>query len=91
MNSNGNTFEIPEELKRIGLIKFEILASGLKVSDEAWEYMAGAKTPIRTRSGASGGLDLILPYEVHVKLSGYRAICVRFAATAIYPRCQSCD
>jgi hypothetical protein len=58
--------EIPAELKRIGLIKFEILASGLKISKQAWQHLIDAKKPIRTRSGASGGLDLILPHNIHV-------------------------
>jgi len=61
-----NLLEIPEELEKIGLIKFEILASGLKVSDQAWQLLAHAKGPIQTRSGASGGLDIVLPHHVHV-------------------------
>ena len=58
--------EIPEELRRIGLIKFEILASGLKVSDQARQFVACAKGPIRTRSGVSGGLDIVLPHHVYI-------------------------
>jgi hypothetical protein len=66
MRQTETQWNIPEELKRIGLIKFEILASGLRISDRAWRHMTGAKEPIRTRSGASGGLDLILPLNVYV-------------------------
>jgi len=58
--------EIPSDLKNIGLLKFELLTSGLKVSATARYYMERAKRPIRTRSGASGGLDIVLPHDVHV-------------------------
>ena len=64
--AKGKLLEIPKELEKVGLIKFEILASGLKVSDRAGQFVAHAKGPIRTRSGASGGLDIILPHHVHV-------------------------
>ncbi len=66
MGPKEKPLEMPEELKRIGLIKFEILASGLKVSDQAWQFVVRAKGPIRTRSGASGGLDIVLPHHIHV-------------------------
>lgn len=55
-----------QDLKRIGLLKFEILAAGLRVSAAAERAVAQAKRPIRTRSGASGGLDVILPHDIHV-------------------------
>lgn len=58
--------EIPESILKIGLIKFEILASGIKISQEAQQYVAKAKLPIRTRSGASGGLDIILAHDIFV-------------------------
>ena len=57
---------IPFELQEIGLLKFEILASGLCVSEQARRLLEDSKRPIRTRSGASGGLDIVLPYDVHV-------------------------
>lgn len=57
---------IPNELKEIGLLKFELLASGLRVTEIAKQALRRAKGPIRTRSGASGGLDLILPGGIHV-------------------------
>ena len=57
---------IPDDLRTIGVLKFELLASGLRVSDEAARYLEGAKRPTRTRSGASGGLDIVLPGNVHV-------------------------
>jgi hypothetical protein len=60
------SLQITEELKRLGLIKFEILASGLRVSDRAWQFVRRSKGPIRTRSGASGGLDIILPHDIYV-------------------------
>lgn len=66
MGPKEKPLEMPEDLKRIGLIKFEIFASGLKVSDQAWQLVARAKGPIRTRSGASGGLDIVLPHQVHI-------------------------
>ncbi len=66
MSASTCQTEIPDDLKTIGLLKFELLASGLKVSHKAAQYMEGAKRPIRTRSGASGGLDIVLPCNVHV-------------------------
>ena len=58
--------DVPSDLQQVGLVKFEILASGLRVSDQVRQFVARAKGPIRTRSGASGGLDMILPHDVHV-------------------------
>jgi len=66
MGTNGCQFELSEALKFTGLLKFELLASGLRVSDQAKEYVLAAKGPVRSRSGASGGLDLILPHDIHV-------------------------
>jgi len=56
------------EIRRLAALKFELLASGLKLTSAASAALAGAKTPIRTRSGISGGLDIILPHEIHVNV-----------------------
>jgi hypothetical protein len=54
------------------LLKFEILATGLRVTSSAKDFLIGrdetkkAKLPIRTRSGVSGGLDLYLGQDVFV-------------------------
>jgi hypothetical protein len=55
-----------EDFKKIGLLKFELLATGLHISSQAKQFLEAVKGPIRTRSGTSGGLDIVLPYEVHV-------------------------
>jgi|SRR5579863_2016027 len=55
-----------EEIKSVGLLKFELLASGIRISPQAERFLKGAKRPIRTRSGSSGGLDIVLPQNVHV-------------------------
>lgn len=55
-----------DDFSRIGLLKFEMLADGLRVSPEAQKQIELSKGPIRTRSGASGGLDLILPFGIYV-------------------------
>lgn len=66
MGSKEESLQVSEGFKRIGLIKFEILASGLRISDQTRHFIAHAKGPIRTRSGASGGLDIVLPHHIHV-------------------------
>lgn len=48
------------------LLKFRLLCSGIHVSADASEEVNRRKPPIRTRSGVSGGLDLVLPDHVHV-------------------------
>lgn len=50
----------------LGLLKFNLLTSGLTIAKSAEERLNDFKMPIRTRSGASGGLDVILPHNVHV-------------------------
>lgn len=66
MNKGHHTLEIPDQLRSIALLKFELLASGLKIAPGARRFMHSAKAPIRTRSGASGGLDIVLPHDVFV-------------------------
>jgi hypothetical protein len=66
LGMNVEEFGLTQELKSLGLLKFEMLASGLRVSDAAWQQIARSKSPVRTRSGASGGLDVILPNDIHV-------------------------
>jgi hypothetical protein len=63
---------LPENKAQAGRLKFEILASGLRLTESAKEALFGstsvehARSPIRTRSGVSGGLDLRLSEEVFV-------------------------
>lgn len=54
------------EFMRIGRLKFELLASGLCISSPALRWLSDAKGPLRTRSGSSGGLDIVLPFDIHV-------------------------
>lgn len=43
-------------------IKFELLGQGLAVGDRAWDWiLETGKAPQRVRSGASNGLDMVLP------------------------------
>lgn len=49
-------------------IKFDLLAEGARVSQQVWDALADSKFPIRTRSGVSGGLDIILNADVHVNV-----------------------
>jgi hypothetical protein len=55
-----------KEMDKLALVKFEILASGLRLTATAISQLDTNKRPIRTRSGVSGGLDLVLPFNVHV-------------------------
>lgn len=50
----------------LGRLKIELLISGVRVSDSAQSRLAAFKSPIRTRSGVSGGLDLRLAERVNV-------------------------
>lgn len=68
MSTKAHQMQISDELKEVGLLKFELLASGVSVSPGARHYLEGAKRPTRTRSGASGGLDIVLPHDVHVNV-----------------------
>lgn len=56
----------PKDFEKLGLLKFELLVSGLRISQTAHDSLATKKRPIRTRSGTSGGLDLVLPNEIYV-------------------------
>jgi len=68
MNENVNDLDPTEpfDFAALGLLKFELLASGLRVSNPAKEHIQISKGPVRTRSGASGGLDIVLPHGIHV-------------------------
>lgn len=57
---------LSEEVGKIALAKLEMLATGLRLTPSAIEFSKTLKNPIRTRSGVSGGLDLILPFDIHV-------------------------
>jgi Radical SAM superfamily len=57
---------IPREMQTLARLKFELLDRGISVSERAVHKLVDIKHPIRTRSGAAGGLDMILPYDIHV-------------------------
>lgn len=59
---------ISNEFKKNSILKFELLANGAKITKEANDHLLNFKKPIRTRSGASGGLDIILPGKIHVNV-----------------------
>lgn len=59
------------EIIAASALKFHILSSGLQISGEAAEALSlfdpvSAARPRRTRSGVSGGLDLLLAESIHV-------------------------
>lgn len=53
-------------MMEIALLKFSLLSAGLRVTVRAARALGDSKPEIRTRSGVSGGLDLVLPGGVHV-------------------------
>lgn len=63
-----NVIGLTDELENLGRLKFELLEKGLRLSHRAQECLRDKKGPIRTRSGASGGLDIVLPKNVHVNV-----------------------
>lgn len=60
------SISLPSSLQKIGILKFELLTYGLRISAQAKRLLESSKGPLRARSGTSGGLDLVLPNEVHV-------------------------
>ena len=56
------------EREKVGYLKFEILASGIQVTDSANRFIIArdSKMPLHQRSGAAAGLDLVLPHHIHV-------------------------
>lgn len=62
----GKNVGLSDEILKYGFLKFELLSSGVNVSLEARKMLDEYKTPLQTRSGASGGLDIILPNDIHV-------------------------
>jgi hypothetical protein len=50
----------------LAVLKISLLTSGLRLSTSAAGQLARLKPQLRTRSGVSGGLDLVLPRHVHV-------------------------
>ncbi len=60
--------KIVTERQTLTKLKFDLLASGMRVSDRALSQLDGFKNPIRARSGASGGLDVILSKDVYVNV-----------------------
>ena len=59
---------IDDKKKKLGLLKFELLACGMRIDKTAYDKLVGYKNPIRTRSGASGGLDIKLPENIYVNV-----------------------
>jgi hypothetical protein len=68
MDKSNNSSWISDSLREFGQLKFELLASGVRVTSEARQCLQDAKRPIRTRSGASGGLDIELPHHIDVNV-----------------------
>jgi radical SAM protein (TIGR04043 family) len=58
--------DLNPEQRRLGLLKFEILAKGIRLTERGRDGVSLRKPPIRTRSGVSGGVDIVLPGEIHV-------------------------
>lgn len=54
------------EVRNLARLKFGLITRGVRIDPAAEGLMTGGKTPIRTRSGVSGGMDLVLPHGVHV-------------------------
>lgn len=52
--------------KVLALLKYEILARGIRLTERGRAAISVRKPPIRTRSGVSGGVDVVLPQDVHV-------------------------
>lgn len=53
-----------KERERLGRLKFGLVTKGIRISPDADATLA--KPEIRVRSGVSGGIDLVLPGEIHV-------------------------
>lgn len=64
----NNAHLLSEDLVKFGLLKFELLNYGIKVTSRALNIVYRSKGIIRTRSGASGGLDLVLPHDIFVNV-----------------------
>lgn len=60
--------ELPDSLRELALLKFSLLAQGMRIEQAALIAVENAKGIIRTRSGASGGLDIVLPNDIHVNV-----------------------
>lgn len=54
------------EIRALARLKFGLITRGVRIDPGAESLMSEGKTPIRTRSGVSGGLDLVLPHGVNV-------------------------
>lgn len=52
--------------RALASLKFRLLASGIKLTGRGRRELRRKKPPIRTRSGVSGGVDLVLSRHVHV-------------------------
>ena len=55
-----------EGRQRLALVKFELLQMGCRIAEPAEHPVRTRKPAIRTRSGVSGGLDIVIPPAVHV-------------------------
>jgi hypothetical protein len=82
MDSKNNILE-----QKLTLIKFNLLSQGMRINKSAYEHLIGYKNPIRTRSGASGGLDIRLPHNVYVnvpvteKFASFSPFCLDYNET----------
>ncbi|MGH9891225.1 MAG: radical SAM protein [bacterium] len=47
-------------------LKVDLLIQGIRVTPAGMEAVAACKPGLRTRSGVSGGIDLVLPGDIHV-------------------------
>lgn len=67
-----NFVDVPSEFQNAAILKFDILANGLRLTSDAYEQVFGTsssvhvKRPIRARSGSSGGLDIQLKGDIFV-------------------------
>jgi hypothetical protein len=57
-----------KEINELTYLKFDLLLQGIRLTEKAIQNLDGFKNPIRTRSGASGGLDIVLPHDVFVNV-----------------------
>lgn len=68
MYNNIAEFGFDEELISIGQLKFELLSKGIRISEKIEKKNNSSGDIIRTRSGASGGLNIVLPREIYVNV-----------------------
>lgn len=57
------------------LLKLRLLGSGIRLAPAAAAVLERLKPALRTRSGVSGGLDLVLPADLHVNCALTESFC----------------